>query len=59
MREESAIYDCEQNFRDFANCDNGMISWLLVTDLICCRVQSLSSLVGEHIATSPPPARST
>ncbi|HCT2134316.1 TPA: phosphomannomutase CpsG, partial [Enterobacter hormaechei] len=49
MREEDAIYGGEMSahhyFRDFAYCDSGMIPWLLVTELLCLKGQSLGELV--------------
>jgi phosphomannomutase len=57
MRAENAVYGGEMSahhyFRDFAYCDSGMIPWLLVTELICQRGQSLSSLVEEPMAAFP------
>lgn len=52
MREEDAIYGGEMSahhyFRDFAYCDNGMIPWLLVAEMISSSGQSLSQLIEER-----------
>lgn len=57
MREEDAIYGGEMSahhyFRDFYYCDSGMIPWLLVTELLCQKNQSLSALVDDRIARYP------
>lgn len=57
MRSEDAVYGGEMSahhyFRDFAYCDSGMIPWLLVTELLCRKGQSLSQLVSERIAAYP------
>ncbi|MCZ6828139.1 MAG: phosphomannomutase [Gammaproteobacteria bacterium] len=57
MRKENAVYGGEMSahhyFRDFAYCDSGMIPWLLVTELISQRGQSLSELVAERVAAFP------
>ena len=57
MREEDAIYGGEMSahhyFRDFAYCDSGMIPWLLVTELLCLKGQTLSELVRDHMAAFP------
>lgn len=42
-------------FRDFFYCDSGMIPWLLVTELLSVKQQSLSSLLEERIAKYPSP----
>jgi len=57
MREEDAIYGGEMSahhyFRDFAYCDSGMIPWLLVTELLCLKDQTLSQLVQDRVAAWP------
>ncbi|WP_117233865.1 phosphomannomutase CpsG [Vibrio maerlii] len=57
MRLEDAVYGGEMSahhyFRDFAYCDSGMIPWLLVSELLCVKGQTLSSLVEERIAAYP------
>ena len=57
MREEDAIYGGEMSahhyFRDFAYCDSGMIPWLLVTELLCLKKQSLSELVRDRMSAFP------
>lgn len=57
MRLENAIYGGEMSahhyFRDFAYCDSGMIPWLLVTDLISARGQSLAEMVEARMAAFP------
>jgi phosphomannomutase len=57
MREEDAIYGGEMSahhyFRDFAYCDSGMIPWLLVTELLCLKGQTLGELVRDRMAAFP------
>ncbi|GGP25436.1 phosphomannomutase CpsG [Silvimonas amylolytica] len=57
MRAENAIYGGEMSahhyFRDFAYCDSGMIPWLLVTELVSRKQQSLSSLVADRMQAYP------
>ncbi|ROP62677.1 phosphomannomutase [Enterobacter sp. BIGb0383] len=57
MRAEDAIYGGEMSahhyFRDFAYCDSGMIPWLLVTELLCLKGQSLGELVRDRMAAFP------
>lgn len=57
MRLEDAVYGGEMSahhyFRDFAYCDNGNIPWLLVTELLCVRGKTLSSLVEDRKAKFP------
>ncbi len=57
MRLEDAVYGGEMSahhyFKDFAYCDSGMIPWLLVSELLCVKGQTLSSLVEERIAAFP------
>jgi len=40
-------------FRDFSYCDSGMNPWLLVTQIMSDRNQSLSELVSERIEKFP------
>lgn len=51
MREEDAIYGGEMSahhyFRDFAYCDSGMIPWLLISELVSVKQETLSVLVQE------------
>ncbi len=57
MRKEDAIYGGEMSahhyFRDFAYCDSGMIPWLLVTELLSVKKQTLSELVEQRIQAFP------
>lgn len=57
MRSEDAVYGGEMSahhyFKDFAYCDSGMIPWLLVSELLCRKNKSLSTLVEECIAEFP------
>lgn len=57
MRLENGIYGGEMSahhyFRDFAYCDSGMIPWLLVSELLSVKNQSLSSMVKNRIAAFP------
>lgn len=57
MRAENAVYGGEMSahhyFRDFAYCDSGMIPWLLISQLIGDRGQTLSQLVAERVAKYP------
>ncbi|SEH25199.1 phosphomannomutase [Selenomonas sp. KH1T6] len=57
MREVDAIYGGEMSahhyFRDFSYCDSGMIPWLLVAELVSRQGRSLSSLLGERMASYP------
>ena len=57
MREENAIYGGELSahhyFRDFYYCDSGMISWLLVLELLCKTDKKLSELLAERIKKFP------
>lgn len=59
MRKEDAIYGGEMSahhyFRDFFYCDSGMIPWLLVTELMCRKSATLSSMMAECIAKFPSP----
>ena len=40
-------------FRDFAYCDSGMVPWLLVTQLMSDKDQSMAQLVDERMALFP------
>ena len=57
MRLEDAVYGGEMSahhyFRDFAYCDNGMLPWLLVAQLMCEQGRSLASLLEERIERFP------
>jgi len=57
MRAEDAVYGGEMSahhyFRDFAYCDSGMIPWLLVSELLSRKGQSLSSVVKGRMASYP------
>ncbi len=57
MRAANAMYGGEMSghhyFRDFSYCDSGMIPWLLVTQIMSDRNQSLSELVSERIEKFP------
>ena len=57
MREVDAAYGGEMSahhyFRQFSYADSGMIPWLLVTELMCKRRASLSTLVGERMRLFP------
>ncbi|EMB4081631.1 phosphomannomutase CpsG [Klebsiella aerogenes] len=57
MRFEDAVYGGEMSahhyFRDFYYCDSGMIPWLLVSELLCIKKQTLSQLVGERMNSYP------
>ncbi|MBQ9275127.1 MAG: phosphomannomutase CpsG [Succinivibrio sp.] len=51
MRAEDAVYGGEMSahhyFRDFSYCDSGMLPYLLLTELLCSKQCTLSSLVEE------------
>jgi phosphomannomutase/phosphomannomutase/phosphoglucomutase len=57
MRRENAIYGGEMSahhyFRDFAYCDSGMISWLMITEIISRTGQKLSEMVDAMIRDFP------
>ncbi|MDR6349078.1 phosphomannomutase CpsG [Pantoea sp. SORGH_AS_0659] len=57
MRHEDAVYGGEMSahhyFRDFAYCDSGMIPWLLVTELLQVKGQSLRQLVNSRMLAYP------
>ena len=51
MREQDAIYGGEMSahhyFRDFYNCDSGMIPWLLIWGLLSKEKIMLADLISE------------
>lgn len=57
MRFEDAVYGGEMSahhyFRDFAYCDSGMITWLLVLELLCKSGKNMSELMAERIEKYP------
>jgi phosphomannomutase len=57
MRDVDAIYGGEMSahhyFRDFSYADSGMIPWLLLTELVSTRGESLSNLVRDRVAAFP------
>jgi phosphomannomutase/phosphomannomutase/phosphoglucomutase len=57
MREVDAAYGGEMSahhyFRNFAYCDSGMITWLLVLQVMIERGKSLAELVGERMRLFP------
>ncbi len=57
MREVDAIYGGEMSahhyFRDFAYCDSGMITWLLVMELLSSSGHKFSELVQERMDKYP------
>ncbi|QFH72147.1 phosphomannomutase CpsG [Enterobacter sp. E76] len=57
MRKEDAIYGGEMSahhyFRDFAYCDSGMIPWLLISELLCVKGQSLKTLICDRAKKYP------
>jgi phosphomannomutase len=57
MRAEDAVYGGEMSahhyFRDFFYCDSGMIPWLLVSDLLSNKGDTLASMVSDRIAKYP------
>lgn len=57
MRETGAVYGGEMSahhyFRDFMACDSGMIPWLLVTELLSRRGQSLAEVLSLRRAAFP------
>lgn len=59
MRKEDAVYGGEMSahhyFKDFAYCDSGMIPWLLVSELMSRKNQTLSSMLEDCIARFPSP----
>ena len=57
MRAEDAVYGGEMSahhyFRDFQYCDNGMLPWLLIAELLCRQQRSLSSMVADRLQRYP------
>ncbi len=57
MRAENALYGGEMSahhyFRDFAYCDSGMITWLLVVQLLSDSGKTLSECVAQYQAAFP------
>lgn len=57
MRKTGAVYGGEMSahhyFRDFNYCDSGMITWLLVVELLAKSGKKLSELVNEMIDNFP------
>lgn len=57
MRAEDALYGGEMSahhyFRDFAYCDSGMISWLLVAQLLSDSGKTLAECVEDRMAAFP------
>lgn len=57
MRIEDAVYGGEMSahhyFKDFAYCDSGMIPWLLISELLCVKGKTLSSMVAAGIEAYP------
>jgi phosphomannomutase len=57
MRAERAIYGGEMSahhyFRDFAYCDSGMITWLLIAELVSRSERSLGDWVKDRFAAFP------
>ena len=57
MRAENALYGGEMSahhyFRNFAYCDSGMISWLLVTQLLSDSGKTLAECVEDRMAAFP------
>lgn len=57
MRAENAVYGGEMSahhyFRDFYFCDSGMISWLLVMELLSRSDKTLSQILADRIKKYP------
>ena len=57
MRETGAIYGGEMSahhyFRDFMNCDSGMIPWLLIAELVSTSATPLDDLVSARKVRFP------
>lgn len=57
MRAENALYGGEMSahhyFRDFAYCDSGMITWLLVVQLLSDSGKSLSECIAQYQEAFP------
>ena len=56
MREENAIYGGELSahhyFRDFYYCDSGMITWLMILELLSQSNKTLSQILADRIKIS-------
>lgn len=57
MRNVGAVYGGEMSahhyFKEFSYCDSGMITWLLVVELMCKANKSLSALMEERMERYP------
>jgi len=57
MRDSNAVYGGEMSahhyFRDFSYADSGMITWLLVTEIMSQRSTSLSALISDRMSKFP------
>lgn len=57
LREENAIYGGEMAshhyFRDFYYCDSGMLTWLLILELLSHTDKKLSEIMADRIANYP------
>lgn len=57
MRKENAVYGGEMSahnyFRDFTYCDSGMITWLLVVELMSKAGKPLSEILAERMQRYP------
>ena len=57
MRSHEAVYGGEMSahhyFRDFAYCDSGMISWVLIAELVSRSGRSLGDWVKDRFAAFP------
>ncbi|WP_196603766.1 phosphohexomutase domain-containing protein [Pectinatus haikarae] len=57
MRKENAVYGGEMSahnyFREFTFCDSGMITWLLVAELMSKAEQPLSQMLAERMEKYP------
>ena len=57
MRKEDAVYGGEMSahnyFKDFSFCDSGMITWLLVAELLCQAEGKMSEMLKERMERYP------
>ena len=57
MREVNAVYGGEMSahhyFKDFAYCDTGMLPWLILTQYLCTKKETLENLVDDAINAYP------
>lgn len=57
MRKENAIYGGEMSahnyFKDFSFCDSGMITWLLVAELLSQANSTMSAMLKERMERYP------